>query len=93
LPALAPPSAGLLQAAGIRAGEIAALFSHTRPDGSECFTVLEECGVPYRTAGENIAKATTGYRSPAEVIQMWMDSSGHRANILNRDYTSVGIGY
>ena len=73
-----------------RAQEIAQSFSHTRPDGSSCFTILEEFGVSYRAAGENIAM---GQRTPEEVMDGWMNSSGHRANILNGTFTSIGVGY
>ena len=72
--------ADLCAAALARAPEIAQSFSHTRPDGSSCFTILEEFGVSYRAAGENIAM---GQRTPEEVMDGWMNSSGHRANILN----------
>lgn len=78
----------LAKAADIRAVEIKSLFSHTRPDGSSCFTVLDEVGYSYRTAGENIAY---GQQSAQEVMTAWMNSEGHRANILG-DYTYIGIG-
>lgn len=80
----------LLKAADIRAREIAQVFSHNRPDGSSCFTVLEECDLAYRTAGENIAQ---GYASPQEVMKGWMSSEGHRANILNGGFSMLGVGY
>ena len=76
--------------AQVRAKEIVTSFSHTRPNGSSCFTALSESGVSYRGAGENIAY---GQRSPEEVMNGWMNSSGHRANILNASYTSIGVGY
>ena len=82
--------ADLCAAAQARAQEIAQSFSHTRPDGSSCFTILEEFGISYRAAGENIAM---GQRTPEEVMDGWMNSSGHRANILNGTFTSVGVGY
>ena len=82
--------ADLCAAAQARAQEIAQSFSHTRPDGSSCFTILEEFGVSYRAAGENIAM---GQRTPEEVTDGWMNSSGHRANILNGTFTSIGVGY
>lgn len=80
----------LCAAAQARAQEIAQSFSHTRPDGSSCFTILEEFGISYRAAGENIAM---GQRTPEEVMDGWMNSSGHRANILNGTFTSIGVGY
>ncbi len=77
-------------AALVRAKEQAQSFSHTRPNGSSCFTALTEAGVNYRGAGENIAY---GQRTPQEVMNAWMNSSGHRANILNKNFTSIGVGY
>ena len=82
--------ADLCAAAQARAQEIAQSFSHTRPDGSSCFTILEEFGISYRAAGENIAM---GRRTPEEVMDGWMNSSGHRANILNGTFPSIGVGY
>lgn len=78
------------QAAQTRAGELKSSFSHTRPSGASCFTALTEAGVSYTRAGENIAY---GQSSPAAVVQAWMNSSGHRANILSRDFTTIGVGY
>lgn len=65
-------------------------FSHTSPTYGTPFQMLQQYGIRYRTAGENIA---AGQRTPAEVMQSWMQSSGHRANILNPSYTEIGIGY
>ncbi len=78
------------KAADIRAKEIGEVFSHTRPDGSECFTVFTELGIKHGWAGENIA---FGYRTPADVVEGWMNSSGHRANILSENYTKIGVGF
>lgn len=78
------------KAAQIRAKEIVSNFSHTRPNGSSCFTALSEQDVRYRTAGENIA---WGQRTPEQVMEGWMNSSGHRANILNETFTHIGVGY
>lgn len=78
------------QAALVRAKETAQSFSHTRPNGSSFSTVLTEAGVSYRTAGENIAY---GQSTPQQVMNAWMNSSGHRANILNANYTTIGVGY
>ena len=80
----------LTQAAQVRAGELPVLFSHTRPDGRSCFTALDEAGVAYRTAGENIA---AGYATPEAVVDGWLHSEGHRANILNEDFTQMGVGH
>ncbi|MGM9606892.1 MAG: CAP domain-containing protein [Oscillospiraceae bacterium] len=76
------------EAAQLRAEEITTVFSHTRPNGSDCFTALT--GISFRTAGENIA---AGQSSPASVMNSWMSSSGHKANILNGNFTSIGIGF
>ena len=73
----------------IRAKELVYLFSHTRPDGSTCFTILNEYGIPYNTAGENIAGGST---TPEDVVDLWMNSEGHRANILSENYTKIGVG-
>lgn len=81
---------GVQAAAQVRAVEQETLFSHTRPDGSSCFTALKDAGVAYRGAGENIAY---GQKSPAEVMQGWMNSPGHRANILNPQFTTIGVGF
>lgn len=83
-------NASLDAVAQIRAQEIALSFSHTRPNGTSCFTVLDEGGIAYMTAGENIA---AGYGDPASVMSGWMNSPGHRANILNGSFGQVGIGY
>lgn len=83
-------NAALMSAAAVRAKEQATLFSHTRPNGSRCFTVLDEYGVTYRKAGENVAY---GQSSPEEVMRAWMNSEGHRANILNASYTTIGVGF
>ena len=77
------------QAAGTRAGETAVSFSHTRPDGRSCFTILEEMGIFYTSCGENIA---AGYRTPEEVVRGWMNSPGHRANILDESFEEIGVG-
>lgn len=78
------------QAAQVRADELLELFDHTRPDGRSCFTALGEAGVRYYTAGENIAM---GYPTPEAVVNGWMNSPGHRANILNGSFTTIGVGY
>lgn len=88
LPALLVDN-GVQQAAQVRAAEQEILFSHTRPDGSSCFSALSEAGVSYRGAGENIA---WGQKTPEEVMESWMNSSGHRANILNENFTAIGVG-
>lgn len=77
-------------AAMVRAKECEQVFSHTRPDGSSFSTALKEQNVSYKSAGENIA---WGQKSPEEVMNAWMNSSGHRANIMNPNFTTIGVGY
>ncbi|WP_405534160.1 CAP domain-containing protein [Streptomyces sp. NBC_00075] len=65
-------------------------YSHTGPDGSQPWDRAAAAGSTRRTIGENIA---CGQRSPAEVVDGWMNSPGHRANILKREFTHIGIGF
>ena len=65
-------------------------FSHTSPTYGSPFEMMKNFGITYRTAGENIAK---GYSTPKAVVDAWMNSPGHRANILNSSYTHIGVGY
>lgn len=65
-------------------------FSHTSPTYGSPFDMMRAFGVSYRTAGENIAM---GYATPAAVVEAWMNSEGHRANILSANYTTLGVGY
>lgn len=65
-------------------------FSHTSPTYGSPFQMMKSFGITYRSAGENIAK---GQRTPQEVVTAWMNSSGHRANILNSSFTHIGVGY
>lgn len=65
-------------------------FSHTSPTYGSPFQMMKAFGISYRTAGENIAY---GQRTPQEVVNAWMNSSGHRANILNASFTQIGVGY
>ena len=64
-------------------------FSHTSPTYGSPFSMMRAEGISYRTAGENIA---AGQDTPDEVVNAWMNSSGHRANILNESYTHIGVG-
>ncbi|WP_088104344.1 stalk domain-containing protein [Halalkalibacter urbisdiaboli] len=64
-------------------------FSHTSPTYGSPFTMMKDFGIDYTAAGENIAM---GHRSAEEVVQAWMDSEGHRANILNEAFTHIGVG-
>ncbi len=65
-------------------------FSHTSPVYGSPFQMIRNFGISYRRAAENIAK---GQRTPQQVVDAWMNSSGHRANILNGSYTQIGVGY
>ena len=64
-------------------------FSHTSPTYGSPFQMMKSFGISYRTAGENIAK---GYASPEAVVNSWMNSQGHKDNILNETYKSAAIG-
>lgn len=64
-------------------------FDHTSPTYGSPFNMLQSYGVKYQSAGENIA---AGQKTPQEVMTAWMNSSGHRANILNANYTQLGVG-
>lgn len=81
--------AQLNQAAAVRAKESAQNFSHTRPNGQSCFTILDEMQIDYGSAGENIAM---NYETPEAVVNGWMNSPGHRANILTAEFSRMGIG-
>lgn len=65
-------------------------FSHQSPVYGSPFQMMRSFGIRYRTAGENIAR---GQKSPQAVVSAWMNSSGHRKNILNAAYTHIGVGY
>ena len=65
-------------------------FSHTSPTYGSPFEMMKSFGIKYKTAGENIAY---GYRTPEAVVNGWMNSEGHRANILNSSYKEIGVGY
>lgn len=82
-------SEDICQKADIRAQELTVLFSHTRPDGRDCFSIFgSRQGKIY--AGENIA---AGSATPEAVVNQWMNSSEHRENILNGNYRYLGVGY
>lgn len=80
----------LCEAAQVRAKEVGESFSHARPDGSSCFTVFDSYGISFSGAGENIAYGSTTSKG---VMNQWMNSPGHRANILKKDYKKIGVGY
>ena len=65
-------------------------FSHTSPTYGSPFQMMKSFGISYRSAGENIAK---GQATPQAVVDAWMSSPGHRANILNASFTHIGVGY
>ncbi len=78
--------------ADVRSRELVQKFSHTRPDGSSCFTAFPAWGDypdSVSTVAENIAE---GYRTPESVMEGWMNSSGHRANILKENHRYIGVG-
>lgn len=74
----------LAEAADIRAEEIIGTFSHIRPDGTKCYALGD------RIHGENIARGP--HASGSEFVQHWMDSPGHRENILRKEFTMMGVG-
>ncbi len=80
-------SPNLMKAAEIRAEELPEKFSHTRPNGKPCFTAIK---IPYKYVGENIA---AGQRNPQAVVEAWMNSEGHRKNILSPKFGKLGVGY
>jgi len=82
-------NAELTKCAIIRSKEISNKFDHTRPNGSDCFSVLKENNVSFMACGENIA---AGQSDANMVMKDWMNSDGHRANIMNKSYNKVGIG-
>ncbi|HDR4240418.1 TPA: serine protease [Bacillus anthracis] len=65
-------------------------FDHNSPIYGSPFDMMKKFGISYTSAGENIAQ---GQRTPEEVVQAWMNSAGHRANILNNGFTHIGVGY
>lgn len=75
-----------------RAYECSILFDHTRPNGEICFTALEDYGYTgYWTCGENILYCTAGFYDAAGMVQAWMNSEGHRKNILQKNFTKIGL--
>ena len=86
----------LCRAAQIRANEIVTKFSHTRPNGKDCFTVLSDLKISCSTAGENIA---AGNSTGSATFNQWKEDNekyngqGHRRNMLNKDFTRIGIAY
>ncbi|KAA0547662.1 hypothetical protein FZW96_10830 [Bacillus sp. BGMRC 2118] len=90
-----PPIAAdteLQKAAQMKSDDMATnnYFSHTSPNYGSPFDMLKSLGIEYKVAAENIAQ---GQRSPQEVVTAWMNSEGHRKNILNKDITHIGVGH
>ncbi len=65
-------------------------FSHDSPNYGSPFDMMKQFGIAYQTAGENIAR---GQRTPQQVVDGWMNSEGHRENIMNPNFTHIGVGY
>lgn len=80
----------LCLSAQVRAEEAAQSFSHIRPNGQRCFTVLAEAGITYHSAGENLAGH---FRTAEAAVKAWMASPSHRENILSSKYSRIGMGY
>ena len=79
----------MCEAAQVRAEECLKSYSHTRPNGKELTTALDEAGVKYSYWGENIHEKQTSVKG---AMESWMDSEGHKANILGKNFNSVGFG-
>ncbi|HWI48136.1 MAG TPA: CAP domain-containing protein, partial [Rummeliibacillus sp.] len=91
LPAL-QADAKLMQSAKAKSDDMAKnhYFDHTSPTYGSPFDQMKSLGISYKSAGENIAQ---GQKTPQEVVQAWMQSPGHRANIMNASYTHIGVGF
>ena len=85
-------SSKLTDVATVKAKDMAdkGYFDHTSPTYGSPFDMLKHFGVQYSMAGENIA---AGQKDANEVMDSWLNSSGHRANILKAEYEQIGIGY
>ena len=83
--------ATLMKTASVKSKDMADhnYFSHVSPTTGSPFDLMKQYGIQYRTAGENIAMGQT---TPAQVMNGWMNSAGHRANILNPSFTKIGVG-
>ena len=77
----------LASSAYVRARELPYKFSHTRPNGTKCFTAMPQIG---HVLGENLAGGQT---TPKQVVQAWMDSKTHRDNILSKNFKELGVVY
>lgn len=76
--------------ADARAVEIVTNFSHTRPNNTSCFTIFDTYGLNYSYAGENIA---AGSSTPAQTVDLWVNSEGHYKNMISTNFTEMGVGY
>ena len=65
-------------------------FDHNSPTYGSPFDMMKQFGISYTSAGENIAQ---GQQTPEEVVEAWMNSQGHRENIMNASFTHIGVGY
>ena len=79
----------LRKGAQVRAEECVKVFSHTRPNGTSYKTAISEAGVVSNYTGENVA---CGHSSAQQVVKAWLNSPGHRDNILNSNFTKIGVG-
>ena len=82
----------LMEAAAERARECAVMYDHTRPDGSSFDTVLDEYGIDYRQCGENLYYDTYDNVFATRMVKGWMNSPPHRDNMLDPDFTHIGVG-
>ena len=80
----------MMAGAEIRAEEQKASFSHTRPDGRTCDTVFDDLSIPMSYFGENLAMGGDG--TPSVIVDSWMNSEGHRANIMDGEFDRIGVG-
>lgn len=79
----------LMKAAQDRANELTKEFSHTRPNGTSCFTIFTKYDITAGCSGENIA---AGQRDAQSVMDAWMHSEGHKKNIMNKNFNKIGVG-
>lgn len=84
---------GLMFVADARAEEILINYSHTRPNGTDFYTIFneEKTWIDYEFCGENLGRGTVC--SAKEIVQAWMNSPAHRSNILNGEFTRIGVAY
>ena len=80
----------LSKMADVRAKEIVNTFSHTRPNSTPCFSIFDDFNIGYSYAGENIA---AGRATPEETVRDWVNSEGHYRNMIDTNYTEIGVGY